>query len=1384
MNWSVFTTVLNNIQEYVRKYTPVSLYVPVVAFAGAWVLVGIALFGFETPLAYWNQLSLGLKAVLIAVIVFAVLLLAYLLSSLRILITQLYEGRWPIPPLTNWRRGRHLKKWQTLNRQWRDLAEREDDLQKLKDVMVPPVQVNILVPTRDLPIYHIIRSGDLTTTPKLPKELEETWARGDHKHRLLGHYTIGPLSKDKPVPRDQVRAGPWPGYLEGRAVVSVPLVPHAALGTRDNVQAGDLIHLILTPKAADHPSWRRRRLARPRHLRACSPQVFRHVLVLGVESAKEVVPVDSTAAVSRDLVVLVVALPTDIQPRLAELLDTCEVKIVRALESWNRWIEGRVPRRLSLTEPGVTYKLPPGGVQAGDVIDIQGIATEIPLKACFVYAADRRVLTVAIPRDAAASYDSWKPQGTIVLTPARLSDVPFLKRDVKSKRDPKSDVDTRYVLVEDDLYTRDVLASDLPAAAVIAMDKLVNRRALMDMAAGTCIRSDQVEDVTWLGGKLDHTRRPEVLTVTPPAASEIQVDPGDVIKVQLQKTNPESQDAAFEQCFVYAVEPQKDGSKKLTVAIPKDARLPGDLSDSSIMITLNDVPILKHKVGKDQVLVEDDLRTAQEVFVSDLPAGAVTKLDDLVNRRAKQCLHEGAYVCAHQIEQVTWPGGKLDHNWRPKVLKVGADVASKIGVKQRDVISVHFKTMHPAAQDIRFEPCYVYAVKPQKDGSKKLTVAIPNDAQLPSDASVDSIGLATRPTMLSGVPILKHKVGKGHVLVEDDLRRANDVLVSNLPGGAVTELDDLVNRRAKVCLHGATYVRAHQIEQVTWPGGKLDHTRRPEVLTLAAQAASKIQVKQGDVIHLQLKKPDPDAQHLPFEECYVYKVKNKQNGNLELTVAIPKDELPRDLANYSVTVTPAITITPAVVKVPVLKRDVVLKDELICADNVEKKTFNRGRVDAGAAANNDEVEWHHAGERLLRQTFILKNKVKAIEWRAKCEEKSLQGVDLKVPGADRLQVGQVIAIDFGPKSPGTLELAWTGIRKILRGKPKPEPPPATAENTVQKIVEPCFIERVDRVLGAGSVTMALAVPKGANWPSQNGQTVSAILSVGSEYKGRLQILREDYEKERNKITKFMTALFTDHWSPPKLPPLQDLTRQLATLRQDMDDYDKEWPGLLEEIYEEWMKVRGTRDYVGLSDLRDDLARAIETRRELLEKEIRLYYPGVREEEVMATALGNILKATERYPLENYGIEADLIWPRLRDALQSDTTKEAIAESKNQLDMLLMMSFLSWIFWISASLLLALFSSHWMAFLACFWGAPLLGLVCYKAAIQKALDYGENLKTIYDLHRWDLLKEFNLDLGKELTPKEEKEIWENISRLLARGGIPEQLLKDYKLKLEG
>jgi flagella basal body P-ring formation protein FlgA len=1068
MNWSVFTTVLNNIQEYVRKYTPISLYVPVVAFAGAWVLIGIALFGFEAPSAYWNQLSLGLKAVLGAAIVSAVLFLAYLMSLLRILIIQLYEGRWPIPGLTDLRRKHHLKKWRTLNEQWLGLAEMEEELKRLEQDMAPSVQVNIPVPKRDLPIYHIIRSSsDLTTTTKLDEEVKRTeevkGTLARSAHELLGNYTLGSLSKDKPVPLSHVRAGPWPGYLEGRAAVSVPLVPHAALGTQDNVQAGDLIHLILTPTVADHPSWRRRRWARPHHPRARSPQVFRHVLVLGVESAKEVVPVDSTAGVSRDLVVLVVALPTDIQPRLAELLDTCEVKIVRALESWNRWSEGRVPRRLSLTEPGVTYKLPPGGVQAGDVIDIQGIKVKrkkLLLEACFVYAADRGALTVAIPRDDAASYDNWKPTGTIVLTPARFSDVPFLKRDV----------DKDYVLMEDDLYTREVPASDLPAGAVTELDDLVNRRALMDMAAGTCVRIDQVEEVTWLGGKLDHTRRPEVLTVTPPAASEIQVDPGDVIKVQLQKTNPESQDVAFEQCFVYAVEPQKDGSKKLTVAIPKDARLPGDLSDSSI------------------------------------------------------------------------------------------------------------------------------------------------------------------------------------------------------------------------------------------------------------------------------------------------------------------------------TVTPAITITPAVVKVPVLKRDVVLKGELIRAEDVEEKTFNRGRVKAGAAKKKDEVEWHHAGENLLRQTFILKNKVKAIEWLAKCEEKSLKGVDLKVPGADRLEVGQEIAIAFGPKPPGILKAVWTGIPKILHREREQEPTSATAaENDNKKsIVEPCFIKaRVPPKPPPGTVTLTLAVPKGATWPSLNDQTVSAILRVGSEYEKRLQPLKKGYEKQRKKLDRFVTELFTDHWSLPELAPLRELAKKLAALRQDMKDYREKWPGLLDEIYEQLNRVQhGKVGYIGLGDLRDDLARAIETRRELLDKEIKLYYPGVREEEVMATALGNILKATEHYPLENYGIEADLIWPRLRDALQSDTTKEAIAEGKNQLDMLLLMSFLSWIFWIPASVLLALFSSNWGAFLACFWGAPLLGWLCYKAAIQKALDYGENLKTIYDLHRWDLLKEFNLDLGKELTPKEEKEVWERISALLARKRPSEPWLKDYKLKLEG
>ena len=165
-----------------------------------------------------------------------------------------------------------------------------------------------------------------------------------------------------------------------------------------------------------------------------------------------------------------------------------------------------------------------------------------------------------------------------------------------------------------------------------------------------------------------------------------------------------------------------------------------------------------------------------------------------------------------------------------------------------------------------------------------------------------------------------------------------------------------------------------------------------------------------------------------------------------------------------------------------------------------------------------------------------------------------------------------------------------------------------------------------------------------------------------------------------------------------------------------------------------------------------------------EREYLLFLPQ-REEHVMPTQLGNIIRAAEVYPFYRYKIDAVVIWPRLHAVLPAEFVNSLIA-AKTTMVFMLMMSVLSFSFTIAACLPLALFTSRVGLFLVCALGIP-LSWICYQNALHGASSYGESIKTAFDLHRWKLLEALHLKLPTD--PDNEKDIWDEVTNLIYRGG---------------
>jgi hypothetical protein len=165
-----------------------------------------------------------------------------------------------------------------------------------------------------------------------------------------------------------------------------------------------------------------------------------------------------------------------------------------------------------------------------------------------------------------------------------------------------------------------------------------------------------------------------------------------------------------------------------------------------------------------------------------------------------------------------------------------------------------------------------------------------------------------------------------------------------------------------------------------------------------------------------------------------------------------------------------------------------------------------------------------------------------------------------------------------------------------------------------------------------------------------------------------------------------------------------------------------------------------------------------------EESIYLYYPPLKEseEQVMPTRLGNILKNAEIYPFSKYKLDAVLIWPRLYNLLP-ERYIQIIAEAKNSLDFMLIISTLSGIFAIlSSSYLLIVKASGWL-FLLCFWGGLFIAWYAYRNALSSALLYAQQIKAAFDLYRNKLIEQMRLPLPK--TPEEERKLWSEICLFL-------------------
>ena len=183
---------------------------------------------------------------------------------------------------------------------------------------------------------------------------------------------------------------------------------------------------------------------------------------------------------------------------------------------------------------------------------------------------------------------------------------------------------------------------------------------------------------------------------------------------------------------------------------------------------------------------------------------------------------------------------------------------------------------------------------------------------------------------------------------------------------------------------------------------------------------------------------------------------------------------------------------------------------------------------------------------------------------------------------------------------------------------------------------------------------------------------------------------------------------------------------------------------------------------------DSIAMQIEQEFEKLEKVEPQPSLPFHPKHVTPTALGNVFAIMEEYPFDRYGIDAVLLWTRLRPLLDDAAPKqvERLTNQKTLLDMLLNMSLLAGLTGIEAAISLLFLKNNNLLL----WITTLIGLLLfwmfYQSAVSTAWSFGHTVTSCFDYYRELVLKQFNIIKPASLL--EEQTIWLKLAAFLRRG----------------
>ena len=165
------------------------------------------------------------------------------------------------------------------------------------------------------------------------------------------------------------------------------------------------------------------------------------------------------------------------------------------------------------------------------------------------------------------------------------------------------------------------------------------------------------------------------------------------------------------------------------------------------------------------------------------------------------------------------------------------------------------------------------------------------------------------------------------------------------------------------------------------------------------------------------------------------------------------------------------------------------------------------------------------------------------------------------------------------------------------------------------------------------------------------------------------------------------------------------------------------------------------------------------RRNLLMRQLAEEFPD-KEEYILPTPFGNVLRSFEIYPRVMYGLDSIDAWGRLLSVIPKDYLALMDA-ARSQVD-----------FWVNLGLAFLMLLIEYEV-LALGTGAPLnvwiiiliilAGTIAPIRATSSAREWGDFVKSAFDVYRFKLLEALGVDLPKDRD--EEKELWQKYSQAI-------------------